>query len=175
MWYGTECGLNRFDGANFKIYKADTSEYGISHNGINKILVDSVRNLLWIATKGGGLNVFNRFTEEFKHYPTYEQAPNSTFSNGITDLCFDSNNDIWIATYKDGLKKLNHKSNTISHNYLKNIPLDDNFKIRYIADDGEGHLYVGHWGNWFTVLLTKDFMIQNFLNPLKQINTGLEL
>ncbi len=157
MWFGTEWGLNRFDGTSFKVYKADTSKNTISHNGINKILVDSVRHLIWIATKGGGLNVLNRSSEEFIHYPTYEQTPNSTHSNGITDLCFDENGDIWIATYNNGLKKLNIETNTISHNLLRNIPISHNFRIKCIADDQKGNLYIGHWGQGFSVMSTKDF------------------
>ncbi|MCW3789313.1 hybrid sensor histidine kinase/response regulator transcription factor [Plebeiibacterium sediminum] len=156
MWFGTEWGLNRFDGNTFKVFKADTTENTISHNGINKILVDSERHLLWIATKGGGLNVFNRITEKFSHYPTYENRVNSTLSNGITDLCFDINGDIWIATYKHGLKKLDVSNDSVIHSYLKNIPLPNNFKIKCIADDHNGNVYIGHWGNGFSVLSTKD-------------------
>lgn len=158
MWFGTEWGLNRFDGQTFKVYKVNsTSNNTVSHNGINKILTDSVDNSIWIATKEGGLNMYNSTTQQFTHYPVFSDALNSTKANGITDLCFDKDGDIWIATYKMGLKKLDKKTNTITHNYLTNITLKSGFKIKCIQDDHNGHLYVGHWGNGFSALSTKDF------------------
>jgi signal transduction histidine kinase/ligand-binding sensor domain-containing protein/DNA-binding response OmpR family regulator len=165
MWFGTEWGLNRFDGQTSKVYKVNSSSNNtVSHNGINKILVDSKDNLLWIATKEGGLNVFNCQTREFIHYPVNSSAPNSTQSRGIVDLCYDKDGNIWIATYNNGLKKLDKKTGRISHLDLRNLHLPKKFWIKSILDDHKGTLYIGHWGNGFSVLSANDLTGKRFIH-----------
>ena len=53
MWFGTQIGLNRYDGHQFKIYKLNRNDScSISDNNILSLLPDS-RNLLWIGTSNG--------------------------------------------------------------------------------------------------------------------------
>lgn len=153
VWIGTADGLNRFDGHSFESFKVTPSDRNtVSDNGINKILADTVDNVLWIATKHGGLNAFDCSSHQFIHYPIYTDEPNSTHAAGITDLCFDEVGNVWIATYNEGLKKLDKKNNRILHIDLKHPSLPTDYRIKSIADDGKGNLYIGHWGNGFTVL-----------------------
>src|SRR4028119_466016 len=59
MWFGTEDGLNRFDGTHFVTFRHQpSSSIGISGNIITDILEDE-EGLLWIATEGGGLNRYD--------------------------------------------------------------------------------------------------------------------
>lgn len=163
MWFGTEWGLNKFDGYVFKNYKTHSlNNNTVSSNGINKILADKDENIIWIATKSGGLNVFDCSTQQFNHYPVSSDEPNSTKSNGITDLCFSEGGNIWIATYNNGLKKLDKKSNTITHLNSLNLPQLKDYKIKCIADDMNGNLYIGHWGEGFSILSTKNNTIKFF-------------
>lgn len=58
MWFGTESGLNRYDGYTFRIYHSDRYDStSISKNKITVIYEDSYKNL-WIGTSGG-LNLYN--------------------------------------------------------------------------------------------------------------------
>ncbi|MCW3805351.1 hybrid sensor histidine kinase/response regulator transcription factor [Plebeiibacterium marinum] len=163
MWFGTEWGLNRFDSKTFNVYKAKPSnKFTVNHNGTNKILVDTVDHLIWIGTKGGGLNVLDQKTQEFYKYPTSPDEANSTKTSGITDLQLDKEGNLWIATYNHGIKKLDKKNNTISDINLRNISLPENYKIKCILDDHQGNLYIGHWGNGFTVLSTEKLTTKHF-------------
>ena len=68
IWVGTQDGLNRFDGYNFKVY--GTGPEGgrfISHFGINVIFEDQY-GYIWIGTEGGGLNCYDPETEMFWHF-----------------------------------------------------------------------------------------------------------
>ena len=59
MWFGTQDGVNRYDGYTFTIYKNDLqNENTISHNFILSIFEDR-QGILWIGTNGGGLNRFD--------------------------------------------------------------------------------------------------------------------
>ncbi|MCK4762996.1 MAG: hypothetical protein KAW12_12435 [Candidatus Aminicenantes bacterium] len=59
MWFGTQDGLNRYDGYNFKIYRRDSNgKTSISDNYIWAIC-ESQERFLWIGTNDGGLNKFD--------------------------------------------------------------------------------------------------------------------
>ena len=77
MWFGTEDGLNKFDGYKFTVYRYDPDDSTtISFNEVLDIYEDQSNNL-WIATCGGGLNMFNRQTETFIRY-TYNPVNKSS-------------------------------------------------------------------------------------------------
>src|ERR1700741_3115674 len=58
MWFGTQDGLNKYDGYKITVYKKNAqSRQSLSHNFIQDIAEDRDGNL-WIATWGGGLNKF---------------------------------------------------------------------------------------------------------------------
>lgn len=163
MWFGTERGMNRFDGHSFKCYKTNyPNDNTLSNNGINILLSDTVDNKIWIGTKGGGLNVLDCYTYEFKQYPIYCDRKNATRAAGITDMCFAEDGNIWLATYNNGLKKLNKKNDSIIHLDELDIPELRNYKIRSLADDHKGNLYIGHWGEGMSIYSTKNKTVKNF-------------
>jgi len=163
MWFGTEWGLNKYDGHTFTTYKVNSPESNtISHNGINKLLVDTAKNLIWIGTKGGGLNTFNYKSQQFFHFPLHTDEPNATKANGVTDICFDKDNNLWISTYRAGLRKLDKNTHHISWIQLQDVPLPDVYYIWCIEDDLQGNLYIGHWGNGLTILSTSDLTAKHF-------------
>ena len=55
MWFGTQDGLNRFDGRNFIAFKNDPyNAASISGNVINDLVEDS-SGIIWIGTADAGL------------------------------------------------------------------------------------------------------------------------
>jgi ligand-binding sensor domain-containing protein/signal transduction histidine kinase len=64
MWFGTQNGLNKFDGYTFEKYFYDPDDStGISSNWIFGITEDQ-NGIIWIATKGG-LNTFDKKSGRF--------------------------------------------------------------------------------------------------------------
>lgn len=64
MWFGTQYGLNRYDGYRFKIYRNTGLKNAISANEINYLFNDREQNL-WVATSNG-LNKYNPEKEDRK-------------------------------------------------------------------------------------------------------------
>jgi ligand-binding sensor domain-containing protein len=76
MWFGTDDGLNRYDGYTFKIYKHDPDDsLSISGNNIQSLFEDRYGNI-WVGTHRQGLNKFDKDTETFRRF----KSMNSVFS-----------------------------------------------------------------------------------------------
>ncbi|MGD8865128.1 MAG: two-component regulator propeller domain-containing protein, partial [Anaerolineales bacterium] len=103
MWFGTQDGLNRFDGYEFKVYKQDPADQTSISNNYILALAEDPEGDLWIGTNGGGLNRLDRETGEFIHYM---QDPDK--SEGLTDrvvgeLLVDDQGTLWVGTASSGL------------------------------------------------------------------------
>lgn len=98
MWFGTQDGLNRYDGHTFKVYKNipfDTTS--ISENFINALLVDQ-KNNLWVGTLSKGLHLFDAESQSFIHFQYNPLDSLSLSNNNIQSIYEDADGTIWIAT-----------------------------------------------------------------------------
>ena len=139
IWFGTEDGLNRYDGYNFKIFRNDPSDSNsLSDNSIWSLIEDRAGNI-WIGTKGGMLNRYDPVTEKFSHWKIQSDLAEE---NSIKALFEDRDGSIWIGSYKGGLYRLipslnkldnwnsnSSDKNSLSHNYVLAISQDNNGKI----------------------------------------------
>ncbi|MBL7958736.1 response regulator [bacterium] len=98
MWFGTQDGLNRYDGYDFIVYKRSSLDtFTISSNWITSLFED-VSGTIWIGTQGGGLNRFDRFTEKFVSYMHDANDPASLISNDVRSVYEDKAGTFWIGT-----------------------------------------------------------------------------
>ena len=113
MWFGTQDGLFRYDGFNYKIFKPSDSQDSISHNSTYTLYVDS-KERLWIGTVGGGLNLYLPESETFKTY-RYDPNKNSISHDIVTSITEDKNGVLWIGTKGGGLNKFNPEDDFFEH------------------------------------------------------------
>ncbi|MEQ8469665.1 MAG: histidine kinase [Marinoscillum sp.] len=108
LWIGTNVGLNRYDGYDFKIYQFDPEDATtISGNSINSILEDRNGNI-WIGTESAGLNRFDPKTDKFKRFSYSKDDPNSISGDRVQCIAEDLSGDIWVGLDDGaGLCKLN--------------------------------------------------------------------
>ena len=93
MWFATQDGLARFDGAQFRIFDKNNTP-GIHQNYITVLLADQARGTLWIGTYGGGLTRYQAGT--FKSYTTSDGLP----GNFIFELAQGPAQELLIGTDK---------------------------------------------------------------------------
>jgi len=111
MWIGTEDGLNKYDGFSFTVYKPDQNvQQSISNPRILSICEDPGGNL-WIGTNGGGLNHYDRKTDQFKQFNPANQDSLSTPGIIVYALACSPDSTLWIGTEK-GLSVLDLQSGT---------------------------------------------------------------
>ncbi|MBI5215118.1 MAG: hypothetical protein HY960_05145 [Ignavibacteriae bacterium] len=113
LWFGTQDGLNRYDGYTFKVYRNEPFDSNsISNNSIQALIQDG-DGLFWVGTLGG-LNRFDPSTESFKHYKHSDVDENSLSDDNITTIFEDVQSPLiknrkkifWIGTQRGGLNKL---------------------------------------------------------------------
>ncbi len=99
MWFGTDDGLNKFDGTNFTVYRyqpGDTTS--LRTNEVLALHEDRSGNL-WIGTSGGGLSLYDR-KKPLLHYPVKTGTATLSGSDVIRSICSDSQGKIWIAQFQ---------------------------------------------------------------------------
>ncbi len=114
MWFGTDDGLNKFDGYDITVYKYNSQKHNtIGGNSIRCLFEDSQKNL-WIGLKGDGLCRLNLKTGEFKTYKN-KKGSNSLSYNDVAGIVEDENGMIWIAVDRGGLDMFNPKTEEFTH------------------------------------------------------------
>ncbi|MFH6767498.1 two-component regulator propeller domain-containing protein [Gaetbulibacter aquiaggeris] len=115
FWIGTERGgLNYFDtnSKTFKIYKNNPDNpNGLGNDNIQDIVLDK-QGILFIATHGSGLDVYDTKanTNKFHHFKSDIQDDESISSDWVTCLMIDTQNRLWVGTIKKGLNLFDPKT-----------------------------------------------------------------
>ncbi len=144
MWFGTEDGLNRYDGYEFKIFRPDPGNpSAISHSTVWTLFEDS-GGVLWVGT-WDGLNRYERETETFVHYKADPSRSDSLSDNNVQAICEDRWGYLWIGTENSGLNRFDRGTGTFTH-YLavpgKSGSLS-HFSVRCLYADSAGALWIG--------------------------------
>jgi signal transduction histidine kinase/ligand-binding sensor domain-containing protein len=65
MWFGTQDGLNSFDGHSFTIYRHNGKDSNSLSDQFILSIAEDNQGYLWVGTRNG-LNCFNKYTRKFK-------------------------------------------------------------------------------------------------------------
>ncbi|MCF8361823.1 MAG: response regulator [Prolixibacteraceae bacterium] len=111
MWFGTNDGLNKYDGYNFTVYKYNPEDsMSISDNRVYDIEMDEKGNL-WIGTRNG-LNMYNPELDNFKRFRLNLPADSGNSVNDfVRDILVDDDGQVWLGTLGKGLLRFNPANN----------------------------------------------------------------
>ena len=118
LWFGTEYGLYRYDGNDYRIYRNNPDDpASLSDNTIWTLFEDR-EGSIWIGTANGGVNRLDPHTEKFSSWRATES--NATTGPGLSDnsinaITQDRDGIIWIGTYKGGLNRFNPQTGEFYH------------------------------------------------------------
>lgn len=102
LWFGTDEGLNRFDGYEFKTFthvEGDSSS--LTDNSIHSLLVDHT-GILWVGTNNG-ISKYDPVHETFKNIPVDELDITKPNGTGVNNIREDSKGRVWVAYLGSGI------------------------------------------------------------------------
>lgn len=141
MWFGTQDGLNRYDGYSVKVFRHNpANSKTICGNSIRTLMCDS-RGDLWIGTENSGVDRFVCKENRFYHF-VHSSDNSSLSSNYVTSLYEDFNKNIWVGTGR-GLNLLDRGSGKFKHfSFGKDSNKLNNAIIWGISEDKKGNLWL---------------------------------
>ncbi|MBP5419765.1 MAG: response regulator [Bacteroidales bacterium] len=152
MWFATELGANRFDGSKFTSYYKGH----INGNELNRVI--ATESTVYIATQRYGLSVFDCNNETFS---SFNHENGAITANDITDLCADSNGNVWISYYWEGFDCLNSTTNIITHYSVDNLRGLGSNQIWTIKAD-HNLIYIGHVDAGLSVVNIATHEVKNY-------------
>ncbi|MCL4704711.1 response regulator [bacterium] len=144
MWFGTLDGLFRFDGYSMTAYKHDPLDSTSLGNNQVFVVLEDHTGTLWLGTAGGGLNRFDRTTEQFTRFKHDPNNPNSLSADVVSALYEDRSGSLWVGTWA-GLNKLDLDTGRITRfvHDSREASSMNSFWIRAIGEDSLGAIWAG--------------------------------
>ena len=132
IWFGTQSGLDRYDGFRFKnFFNKSLDMSSLPNNSVDEVMQDAIGNL-WIHT-GVGYCIYQYQNERFDRNP--EKWLKSVGIDGSPKKVFvDSNKNLWLVMYGKGCYFLNCK--TFKHRFFsfKEMRLPDQKEVNSITE-----------------------------------------
>jgi signal transduction histidine kinase/DNA-binding response OmpR family regulator/ligand-binding sensor domain-containing protein len=153
IWLGTNgygmirCRIeregNKLKVTDFKNYLAKTEEGNTLSNNIIFSIIPKSDKQLWIGTRLGGLNIFDKETGIFKSYKNIPGNANSLSNNDILCLATDADSTLWIGTSYglNTLKKIDSKGNAVFTSYTVKNGLPNN-TIHGVVPSGKSNIWI---------------------------------
>src|SRR3569833_3018511 len=142
MWIGTQYGLIRYDGHEFKVYVLDPQRRNSLAGAWISALFKDRSGVLWIGCN----QVLDRFdprTEVFSHY-RIEAAESGGLGGTVVHISQDRAGLLWLAT-GSGLHSLDPATGSVEH-YRHSAQNPDGLStndVKWSGTDRAGHLWVG--------------------------------
>src|SRR6266702_6574258 len=96
MWFGTQYGLNRYDGYRFRVFKHEPDDpRSLSGVSVYALFLDHL-GTMWVA-RGAILDKYDARTETFAHY-TIEAEPSLDVANAIRNISEGTRGALWLST-----------------------------------------------------------------------------
>jgi len=113
LWFGTEDGLNRYDGRYFNVYKNEPNNNKSVSGNIITDLYEDKEGIIWIATADGGITRYNyrlAALQQFKQFKYSIHDARSIPENGIKKIVEDNQSNLWLATTHSNVVRFNKKT-----------------------------------------------------------------
>lgn len=143
LWFGTDDGLNRYDGLRFEVYRHVLGDpQSLSNSRITALMEDRDR-VLWVGTHNG-LNRFDRRTETFAPVPLVVGAENC--GTLVQSIVQDALGGIWIGTTQ-ALCHLDPQTGALTRvPYVDAAPLENVYSVYSMTKAADGTIWVSSGG-----------------------------
>lgn len=145
IWFGTEDGLDRYDGYTITVFRHDPENPGSwPTSDFSKIHVDP-SGIMWIGTWGSGVTRYDPKNNTVKNFPHNPEDPGSLSGNRIECIYRDSAGQLWVGTERAGLNRfdeINERFTRYRFDPEDPAGLSSDW-IKALWEDDKGRLWVG--------------------------------
>jgi signal transduction histidine kinase/ligand-binding sensor domain-containing protein/DNA-binding response OmpR family regulator len=132
---------------------------------VTGVLQDN-KNLIWVGTDHGGINIINKKDFKVQSLLTRDGDSKSLSQNSITSLYKGNDGIVWIGTYKEGISYYHPdiiKFPLIKHfaSDVSSLPYND---VNRFAEDDLGNLWIGTNGRGLIYYNRKAGTFKSFVN-----------
>jgi ligand-binding sensor domain-containing protein/serine phosphatase RsbU (regulator of sigma subunit) len=147
MWFGTQDGLNRYDGYNFKVYKNDPEDSSSLSDNFIFSIYENNSGTLFIETQSGNLHRYNPFKESFTIISPDSINLHKTAMSSVLAVYYDKSNIKWTGGLSQETGLIMENKETGEVKTYKNDPnnktsLSSN-KVYSIFRDSKNYLWIG--------------------------------
>lgn len=142
LWFGTQYGLNRYDGYEFKLFVHDPQRTDSLSGAFITALFKDRSGMLWIGCSEF-LDQFDPTTETFRPI-RFHPRDHQTFAGGVVHISQDQGGTLWFATGSGlyGLNPVTHELVHFQHDPHDSFSLPTN-DVNWTGEDREGRFWVG--------------------------------
>ncbi|MCB2379338.1 histidine kinase [Hymenobacter sp. BT635] len=144
LWFGTQDGLSRYDGVEFRVFRNDPQRAGSLSSNFILSLAEDQQGRLWVGTGGGGLCRYNPVTGRFQAFEYEQNDINGLADNFVRVVFCDQKGQIWAGT-EGGLHRFvpaKKHFQRFTHPLTPKENLRRN-SVRAITQTSGGQLWVG--------------------------------
>jgi signal transduction histidine kinase/ligand-binding sensor domain-containing protein/CheY-like chemotaxis protein len=139
--YGNGVDLLDVNTGKFRHFVRGKDSENLNSNSIDALLEDRQGNI-WIATDGGGLNVYDPKKNQFTYHIHQKNNRNSMCDNTILALYEDKKGNIWAGGYSNGISVFNPEKQTFTQINTTNSKLTSNV-VSSFTEDSHGKMWIG--------------------------------
>lgn len=139
MWFGTQEGLNRFDGVSFKVYKKDLLKKNSLKNDAIFALTEDRDGVIWIGTDNG-VALYDPKYDRFSDLEL-KTSDGETCTGVVRSIVCDDNGNVWLALGEKGIFKVNQEREVSFYSLMEYFD-DGHGSIRDVVFDMDDNLWI---------------------------------
>ncbi|GAA4430709.1 sensor histidine kinase [Pontibacter saemangeumensis] len=165
MWFGTQDGLNKYDGYSFTTYEYDPQDStSLMQNNIFSLWEDR-DGFFWIGTAESGISKFDRTSGKFTHYrPEKDTSTYIPLFRAVSAFNEDSEGYLWVGNWGGELRRFDKENGKFlpqqfkldyRQNMAKGTFVSNRAAVYCIYKDRSGTLWVGSSSGLYQVNLIR--------------------
>lgn len=138
LWIGTQDGLNRFDGEDFRVFRRDPADpRSLVDNHITALHLDRDARL-WVGTQSGGLGRYDPDAGRFHNYPVGVERADALAAVQVHAIAQARDGRLWVASGRGHLQRLDAKAQR-----FEALALPADVQVRALLALPDGDMLVG--------------------------------
>lgn len=161
MWFGTNDGLNRYDGYSFELFKPEMGNPNSISSNLIQTLDEDHGGRIWIGTAGGGLNCYDPVTKKFYYFKETSDSTHLAIYEHVLDLMVDKEGILWMSSLAgvQAFEITEKETETGIIPQLQSITLPEDLQkgnFPEICQDNDNNIWIGGDPGLFKVSKSND-------------------